>query len=101
MFNEYCIPKDYLLNKIGDVDDNGNYVTPYTDPNKRHGASFGALSIGRVNITNICAVYAIKGISIAIRYAGVRKQFGQEGQDEMPILEYQSHVRQLLNIVDA
>lgn len=92
MFNNYRIPKDNLLNKIGDVDDNGNYITPYKDPNKRHGASFGALSAGRVGITNICAIYATKGITIALRYAAVRKQFGPEGQEEFPILEYQSHV---------
>lgn len=92
MFNNYHIPQDNLLNKTGDVDEDGNYITPYKDPNKRHGASFGALSAGRVSITYICAIYAGKGISIALRYAAVRKQFGPESQEELPILEYQSHV---------
>lgn len=37
MFDNYRIPKDYLLNKTGDVTDEGKYVSPFSDPNKRFG----------------------------------------------------------------
>lgn len=92
MFNNYRIPKDNLLNKTGDVSEDGKYMTPYKDHNKRHGASFGALSTGRVAITNICAIYSAKGITVALRYAATRKQFGPDNQEEIPIIEYQTHV---------
>lgn len=92
MFHNYRIPREALLNKTGDVLEDGSYVTPYKDPNKRHGASFGALSMGRVNITHYAVSYLSRAITIALRYAAVRKQFGP-GDEEVPILEYQSHVR--------
>lgn len=98
MFNEYRISKDCLLNKMGDVKDDGTYVTPYRDPNKRHGASLNALSMGRINITNLCQAYLTKAVTIAVRYAAVRKQFGP-GDEEIPILEYQTHVRRCLCFV--
>lgn len=37
MFDNYRIPKDYLLNRTGDVTDEGKYVSPFSDPNKRFG----------------------------------------------------------------
>lgn len=96
MFDQYRVPHTALLNKTGNVTEDGQYVTPFRDPNKRHGASLGALSAGRVSITNLCGVYAGKGITIAIRYAAVRKQFGPKDGEELPILEYQTHVSIIL-----
>lgn len=93
MFKNYRIPRTDLLNKTGDVKKDGTYVTPFKDPNKRYGASLGALSIGRVVITQMCSTYMGHAISIALRYAGVRKQFGPDDSEEVPILEYQTHVR--------
>ncbi|KAK9877073.1 hypothetical protein WA026_016102 [Henosepilachna vigintioctopunctata] len=96
LFKNYRIPRKNLLNRMGDVTESGEYVTPFKDPNKRHGASLGNLSSGRVNITNMAVAYGIKALTIAIRYAAVRKQFGPEGQQEVAILEYQTHQHRLL-----
>lgn len=92
MFQNYEIPKDNLLNKLGDVTERGEYITPFKDPSKRHGAALGALSAGRVVITGICAAYGVKALTIAVRYAAVRQQFGPPQGPEVPILEYQTHV---------
>jgi hypothetical protein len=43
MFDEYEIDREMLLNKTGDVTEEGEYVTPYRDPNKRFGASLGKM----------------------------------------------------------
>ena len=62
------------------------------DPSKRFGVSLGALSNGRVGLTHYGPCFMNQALTIAIRYAAVRKQFGPAGKDEMPILEYQLHV---------
>ncbi|VVC94362.1 unnamed protein product [Leptidea sinapis] len=90
MFNKYRIPKDNALDKLGGVDDAGDYQTPFKDPKKRFGASLGILSGGRVHITSISTNYLQKAIVIAIRYSAVRRQFGPDDADEeTPVLEYQ------------
>ena len=92
IFTNYRIPRECLLNKTGDVNEDGVYVTSFRDPKKKLGASLGNLSAGRVNIPHIAYVYLSKALTIAIRYAGVRKQFGPENGEELPIIEYEVHV---------
>lgn len=58
------------------------------DPNKRFGASLGALSGGRVGITGMCVTNLKAAITIAIRYSAVRRQFGPKDGEEIPVLEY-------------
>ena len=62
------------------------------DPNKRFGASLGALSGGRVGITGMCATNLKNAITISIRYSAVRRQFGP-GEEEIPVIEYQLQVQ--------
>lgn len=91
MFHNYKIPKDFLLSKTGDVDDDGNFVTQYKDPKKRMGTSFAALSGGRVGICEIAVSYGVAAVTIATRYSASRKQFGPEkASEEFPIIEYQA-----------
>ncbi|KAF5298166.1 hypothetical protein FQA39_LY02590 [Lamprigera yunnana] len=101
MFNQFRVPRINLLNKTGDVTVDGKYVTPFKDPNKRYGASLGALSVGRLAIIGLCSTYATAALTIAIRYAAIRKQFGPEGGEEIPILEYQSHQHRLIPYLSA
>ena len=87
------IPREHLLNRTGDVTSDGEYVTPFKDPSKRFGVSLGALSNGRVGLTHYGPCFMNQALTIAIRYAAVRKQFGPgNGQEELPIIEYQLHV---------
>ncbi|CAD7085769.1 unnamed protein product [Hermetia illucens] len=97
MFRNYRIPRENLLSKTGDIKPDGSFVTAIKDSRKRLGASLGALSAGRVNICGIATVYLTKAISIAVRYAAVRKQFGpDDSAEELPILEYQSQQYRLI-----
>ena len=68
-FNRVRIPRKNLLNRTADVTPAGKYVTPYKDPNKRFGASLGALSGGRVGITSMGVANLRSCIPIAIRYS--------------------------------
>lgn len=87
-FNNYRIPREYLLNATGDVTVEGKYVSPYKK-NKRFGASLGALSDGRVGITGFVPSLLKVSLTIAIRYSAARHQFGPVNDKEIPILEYQ------------
>lgn len=98
-FDHYEIPRVNLLNKVADVSEDGRYITAIKDPNKRHGAALGSLSGGRVNITVMVESYGVKALAIAIRYAAVRKQFGPNENEEVPILEYQSHVSEIIVMI--
>ncbi|CAH1801769.1 unnamed protein product [Owenia fusiformis] len=100
-FNQVRIPRDYLLNRTGDVTPDGKYVTPYKDPNKRFGASLGALSGGRVGITGMCATNLKMALPIAIRYSAARRQFGPPNKPEMPVLEYQLQQWRLIPFLAA
>lgn len=66
MFNQYRIPKSYLLSKIGSVNEEGQYVSPIKDPRKRFGLFFYSqcmlyvLSVER-NIECSCVYCFIEG----------------------------------------
>lgn len=66
MFNQYRIPKSYLLSKIGSVNEEGQYVSPIKDPRKRFGLFFFSqcmlyvLSVER-NIECLCVNCFIEG----------------------------------------
>lgn len=93
LFKSYRIPKKCILTKTGDVTPEGKYVIRHKSNENRSGTAFAALSGGRVTIIQICLAYVIKALTIAVRYAGVRKQFGPSEDEELPIIEYQLIVR--------
>ncbi|XP_071501101.1 peroxisomal acyl-coenzyme A oxidase 3-like [Diadema antillarum] len=100
-FHKVRIPRKNLINRTGDVTEGGQYVTPFKDPNKRFGASIGALSSGRVGITTIGLGNIKLAITIAVRYSAARKQFGPTPDEELPVLEYQMQQWRLIPYVAA
>lgn len=96
LFNHYRIPKMNLLNKLGDVTDDGRYILKVTDINQQNAISFKILSQGRLSIIVGSCMFQIHALTIALRHAAVRKQFGPKDAEELPILEYQSHQYRLI-----
>ncbi|XP_014245140.1 peroxisomal acyl-coenzyme A oxidase 3-like [Cimex lectularius] len=91
MFHNYRIPRENLLNRIGDINDDGDYETAYTDPQRLLGAALESLSAGRIGIIHESSNTLVKAIVIAIRYAAQRVQFSDSSGIELPIIEYQTH----------
>jgi len=99
-FNNFRVPRSSLLNRTGDVNEAGEYVSPFKDKKKRLGASLGNLSAGRVGIAGMAAANLVKAVTIGVRYSAVRRQFGpeEEGAEEYPVIEYQLQVYYLNNL---
>ncbi|PIK56217.1 putative peroxisomal acyl-coenzyme A oxidase 3 isoform X5 [Apostichopus japonicus] len=98
-FNKVRIPKDNLLNRLGDVVDDGRYVSQFKSIGERLGATLSILSSGRIAIIDSSAVNLASAVSIAIRYSAVRRQFGPTKEGEIPVLEYQLQQWRLLPYV--
>lgn len=96
-FDQVIVPKENLLNKYGDIDENGNYQSPIENPSKRFFTMLGALVAGRVSIAIAGNTAAKSAISIAVKYALKRRQFApKDGEKETLIMDYPTHQRRLL-----
>ncbi|CAO2144704.1 unnamed protein product [Urochloa humidicola] len=95
-FRSVRIPRDNLLNRFGDVSRDGKYTSTLPTINKRFAATLGELVGGRVGIA-YCSVGVLKvSVTIAVRYALLRHQFGPPKQPEISVLDYQSHQHKLM-----
>ncbi|GAB6023199.1 acyl-Coenzyme A oxidase [Chamberlinius hualienensis] len=101
IFSNYRVPQRCLLNKNSDFNAKGKYKASIKDHSKRFSTSLGALTFGRLAIIRICAVNLMKCLTIAVRYSAVRRQFGINGDEELPVLEYQLQQFRLIPSIAA
>lgn len=94
MFENYRIPREYLLNRTADVTPEGDYESSFSDPGRILGAALENLSTGRVGIMQESSNNLINAVTIAVRYAALRTQFSPNGgnSEELPLIEYELHV---------
>jgi acyl-CoA oxidase len=96
-FTGVRIPRTNLLNRYGDVDENGVYSSPIASPGRRFFTMVGTLVQGRVSLDGAATVASKLALTIAIRYAAERRQFADGiGDGEVVLLDYQRHQRRLL-----
>lgn len=92
MFNNYRIPKENLLNRTGDINEDGAFESVFSEASKMLGAALESLSAGRLGIMHESSNTISHAVVIAVRYAAIRKQFGPERNGpEMSIIEYPLH----------
>lgn len=105
-FDNYPIDRGTLLNRNVIFTDKGEYQLKSTKV-KPQGINLGILSLGRVSIIMQCITNMQTALVISIRFAGVRRQFGnaieQNGVpvEEWQIIEYQTHQWRLFPYVAA
>ncbi|GJM33991.1 MAG: acyl-CoA oxidase [Saprospiraceae bacterium] len=97
-FHQVRVPKENLLNRFGDLDENGTYQSPIESPSRRFFTMLGTLVGGRVCVPRTGLSAAKSALTIAVKYALKRRQFSGSnvGGQEMLLLDYQSHQRRLM-----
>jgi acyl-CoA oxidase len=95
-FRQVRVPRLNLLDRFGQVSENGVYTSAIASKSRRFFTMLGTLVAGRISIAAGAMSAAKSGLTIAIRYADRRRQFGPEGAPEVPILDYLMVQRALL-----
>jgi acyl-CoA oxidase len=98
-FNQVIIPKENMLDKFASVSEQGKFESPITSDNRRFFTMLGTLVGGRIGIPRSGLAASKTGLAIAILYGDQRKQFGPEGGEEVPILNYQTHQKRLMPLL--
>ncbi|WP_104170562.1 acyl-CoA dehydrogenase [Cryobacterium sp. M23] len=96
-FDGVRIPRENLLNRYGDVAEDGTYTSPISSPGRRFFTMLGTLVQGRVSLDGAATQASAMALTIAITYGSQRRQFNAGSDtDEEVILDYQRHQRRLL-----
>ncbi|GAA0264127.1 acyl-CoA dehydrogenase [Cryptosporangium japonicum] len=96
-FDRVRIPRENLLNRYGDVAEDGTYSSPIENPGRRFFTMLGTLVRGRVSVAGGAGSATQTALAIAVRYGDVRRQFAAPGRDrEVALLDYLAHQRALL-----
>ncbi|MFT4470725.1 acyl-CoA dehydrogenase [Arthrobacter sulfonylureivorans] len=96
-FDQVRIPRTNLLNRYGDVAEDGTYSSPIASPGRRFFTMLGTLVQGRVSLDGAAVAASKVALAIAVRYATERRQFNASSDTaEEVLLDYQRHQRRLL-----
>jgi len=95
-FHEVRIPVDNLLDRFASIDEDGQYESPIASDGRRFFTMLRTLVAGRVSIAAAAVSASKKGLTIGVRYAAGRRQFGPSGKPEVPILDFSTVQRSLL-----
>ena len=99
VFDEARIPRDNLLNRYGNVAEDGTYTSSVDNINRRFFTMLGTLVRGRVSVGGSASAATQVALSIAGRYALKRKQFSASDGEEVVIMDYRMHQRRLLPLI--
>lgn len=96
-FTDVRVPRLNLLNRYGDVAEDGTYSSPIESSGRRFFTMLGTLVQGRVSLDGSATVASKLALTIAISYGSQRRQFtAASDTEEEVILDYQRHQRRLL-----
>ncbi|MEA2480114.1 MAG: acyl-CoA oxidase, partial [Thermoleophilaceae bacterium] len=99
-FKDVRVPRDALLGRYANVNDEGAYESPIENPNRRFFTTVGTLIQGRISVGGASISASKSALTIAIRYGLRRRQFGPPGSDdEVPVIDYRVHQRRLFPLL--
>ncbi|MFF0174192.1 acyl-CoA dehydrogenase family protein [Micromonospora profundi] len=96
-FDHVRMPRDMLLDRYGQVAEDGTYSSPIENDSRRFFTMLGTLVRGRVSVGGAAAAATKSALAIAVRYGDIRRQFGTPDSDREVLLnDYLAHQRKLL-----
>jgi acyl-CoA oxidase len=96
-FDHVQVPRDMLLDRYGQVAEDGTYTSSIENETRRFFTMLGTLVRGRVSVGGSSSSATKLALDIAARYGNVRRQFAAPGDDrEIVINDYLVHQRKLL-----
>ncbi len=96
-FDHVKVPRENLLDRFGKITVTGRYESPIGNPSKRFFTMLGTLVGGRICVGKAGLSAAKVGLTIAVKYALHRRQFGPDKHSsETIIMDYPTHQRRLL-----
>ncbi|WP_375587558.1 acyl-CoA dehydrogenase family protein [Flagellimonas aurea] len=91
-FNNVKVPRQNLLNKYGEIKDDGSYFSSIKNPNKRFFTMLGTLVGGRICVARGALGGSKMALFIAVKYALNRRQFNDNVKiQEDLIMDYPTH----------
>jgi acyl-CoA oxidase len=95
-FDHVRVPRENLLDRYATVAEDGTYFSPIENPAKRFFTMLGTLVQGRVSVSGASISASKVALTIAVRRALERRQFGVPGEPEALLMDYRTHQRRLL-----
>src|SRR3954470_14218554 len=95
-FDHVRVPRENLLDRYAQVHADGTYFSPIQNPTRRFFTMIGTLIQGRISVSGASISATKVALTIAVRRALERRQFGAPGQPEALLLDYRTHQRKLL-----
>jgi acyl-CoA oxidase len=99
-FSGVRVPRTSMLDRYAAVGEDGRYTSGIDNPDRRFFTMLGTLVQGRVCVGGAAINAAKVALTIAIRYALERRQFGSPGSGaEEVLLDYGMHQRRLFPLL--
>ncbi|HEY6886601.1 MAG TPA: acyl-CoA dehydrogenase [Solirubrobacter sp.] len=95
-FDHVRVPRENLLDRYATVAADGTYFSPIENPTKRFFTMLGTLIQGRVSVSGASISASKVALTLAVRHALARRQFGPPGEEEALLMDYRTHQRRLL-----
>ncbi|MGY1786645.1 acyl-CoA dehydrogenase family protein [Geodermatophilus sp. SYSU D00698] len=96
-FDHVRVPREMLLDRYGQVAEDGTYTSGIENETRRFFTMLGTLVRGRVSVGGSAGSATKLALDIAVRYGDVRRQFAAPGRDrEIVLNDYLVHQRKLL-----
>ncbi|MFV2001252.1 MAG: acyl-CoA dehydrogenase [Acidimicrobiia bacterium] len=95
-FSDVRVPRANLLNRFGSINSDGVYTSDIPSPDRRFFTMIGTLVGGRVSVGSASVSVAKSALTIAIRYAHRRRQFGPAPAAESLLIDYPIHQQRLI-----